>query len=441
MERAVAVDEKKENLTGELIRFAIPLMLSGLLQQLYSWADAFILGNVEGEGALAAVGATVSISEFLILLITGFSVGLSIMTAHTFGNGKKEEIQKILSIFCILTGGFFLLTGIMCAVLTPQFIRLIQTPAEIAADAEIYIRIIFLGIPCIAVYNIYSAVLRGIGDSRIPFASVTVSVLVNVILDVVLVGFYRLGVKGAALATVFSQVILLAVIMAGVAWKYPHLKLQIYGIRECREVLKRGLALGLPTAVQSSITACGNILLQKFMNSFGQEVVAAVTIAYRIDSVVMLPIINLGSAISTMTAQSIGAGQRQRAGRGFRAGMLIMTVTTVVLSWITHKVNGSLIRLFHLEGEAAVTGQLFFSIITRFYVIYGLAVAVKSYLEGKGDVIFSGVAGLLTLGARILFSYGLRSRYESSIIAYAEGFSWILLLALCSLRYLKVKNR
>ena len=162
MERAVAVDEKKENLTGELIRFAIPLMLSGLLQQLYSWADAFILGNVEGEGALAAVGATVSISEFLILLITGFSVGLSIMTAHTFGNGKKEEIQKILSTFCILTGGFFLLTGLMCAVLTPQLIRLIQTPAEIAADAEIYIRIIFLGIPCIAVYNIFSAVLRGI---------------------------------------------------------------------------------------------------------------------------------------------------------------------------------------------------------------------------------------------------------------------------------------
>lgn len=441
MERAVTVDEKKENLTGELIRFAIPMMLSGLLQQLYSWADAFILGNVEGEGALAAVGATVSISEFLILLITGFSVGLSIMTAHTFGNGKKEEIQKILSIFCILTGGFFLLTGLLCAVLTPQLIRLIQTPAEIAADAEIYIRIIFLGIPCIAVYNIYSAVFRGIGDSRIPFASVTVSVLVNVILDVVLVGFYRLGVKGAALATVFSQVILLTVIMAGGAWKYPHLKLQIYGIRECREVLKRGLALGLPTAVQSSITACGNILLQKFMNSFGQEVVAAVTIAYRIDSVVMLPIVNLGSAISTMTAQSMGAWQRQRAGRGFRAGMLIMIMTTVVLSWITHKVNGSLIRLFHLEGEAAVTGQLFFSIITRFYVIYGLAVAVKSYLEGKGDVIFSGVAGLLTLGARILFSYGLRSRYESSIIASAEGFSWILLLALCSLRYLKVKNR
>lgn len=428
-------------MTKRLIWFSIPLILSGLLQQLYSWADAVILGNAEGELALAAVGATVSASEFLILLITGFSTGLSIMTAHIYGNGKKEEIRKTISIFSLLTGIAFLCISILCFLITPQLLQMLHTPAAILKDAERYVRIIFLGIPCVAIYNIYSAVLRGIGDSRIPFCAVASSALLNVGLDIVFVFCWHMGVTGAALATVISQLLLLLIIAGYASVKYPLLRLKWYSFRECRDVLQSGMKLGMPTAIQSSITACGNILLQKFMNGLGPEVVAAITVAYRIDSVIMLPIVNLGSAISTMTAQNMGAGQKQKARRSLETGTILMMAVTVILSFITWKVSGPLITLFHLEGEAADIGRMFFQVITRFYVVYGIAVAVKSHLEGKGDVIFSGIAGIVTLLARILFSYGLEKWYQSSVIAYAEGFSWILLLVLCLLRFCKVKNR
>lgn len=426
---------EKKDLAGKLIQFGIPLVFSGLLQQLYNWADAFILGNIEGELALAAIGATTSVSEFLVLMITGFSVGISILAAHTYGNRKKGDIQKILSVFSVLSGLVFTAVGILCVAFTPQLVSLLQTPDGIASDAETYIRIIFLGIPCIAMYNMYSAVLRGIGDSRIPLYSIAISVLANIVLDVIFIGVFRLGVKGAAAATVLSQWMLLFTITICTASKYPALKLRWYGIRESSGVLKKGLALGLPTALQSSITACGNIVLQKFLNSFGAEVVAAITVAYRIDGVIMLPIVNLGAAISTIVAQDIGAGQKERAKKNFQIGIWMMVVIAALLSLLTEKASTPLIRLFHLNGEAIEAGQCFFHIITRFYVFYGIAVAIKGYLEGKGDVIFSGMASVLTLGVRILLSYGLRGWYGTGIIAYAEVFSWLFLLLACLWRF------
>ena len=166
-----------------LIHFSLPLILSGILQQLYNWADAFIVGNVEGELALAAVGSTTTLINFYVNAITGFTLGLSILFAQKYGNGEHGSLSRILSSFSVFLGGIFLLLAGVGIGLTAPLLKLLHTTLDTIGLAEEYLRIIFAGIPFLAVYNVYSAALRGIGDSRAPFYSVLLSSLVNVVLD------------------------------------------------------------------------------------------------------------------------------------------------------------------------------------------------------------------------------------------------------------------
>lgn len=434
----MAQDMTTGSLSKGLVRLSVPLILSGILQQMYNWTDAFILGNVEGEYALAAVGATTSISEFAILVITGFAIGISVLTAQTYGKGNKEDVPKILSLFTILIGCICVVMAIVCIVAARHLLELIRTPANVLQEATIYLRIIFMGIPCMAVYNIYSAVIRGVGDSKAAFLSVLTSTCMNVVLDIILVYICRCGVMGAAIATLVSQCAMMLFMIFYVDRKYKDMKLRRVSWAENKEILQRGTALGMPTALQSGVTAGGNLLLQNFMNGFGVHTVTAITTAYRIDGVIMLPIVNLGAAISTMVAQNVGANKAQRAHKGFGIGVLMMVTVTLGLALLISYAGGTLIALFGVIGEAEVIGGSFFDIIARFYIVYGVAIAVKSYLEGRGDMFFSGISSFAVLGVRIVLSYGLQDSLGNNVIAYAEGIAWIVLLVMCLGRFISL---
>ena len=315
-----------------LIHFSLPLILSGILQQLYNWADAFIVGNVEGELALAAVGSTTTLINFYVNAITGFTLGLSILFAQKYGNGEHGSLSRILSSFSVFLGGIFLLLAGVGIGLTAPLLKLLHTTPDTIGLAEEYLRIIFAGIPFLAVYNVYSAALRGIGDSRAPFYSVLLSSLVNVVLDILFVACFRWNVAGAAIATVFSQAAMTLFLIAYSVRKYPLLRFSLRGRLFHREALTDGIHFGFPPMLQSSVSSAGSLTLQNFMNGFGSQTVAAVTTAYRVDSVVMLPIINLGSGISTLTAQQYGAGNQKEARRIFSAGLFVMSVTALLLT-------------------------------------------------------------------------------------------------------------
>lgn len=184
-----------------LIRFSLPLIFSGILQQLYNWADAFIVGNVEGELALAAIGATGTVVNFYLMAITGFTIGLAILFAQKFGSGENAAIPKILAAFSILLGLSFVLLAAVGIGLTSPLLRLMHTPQDTIKPAESYLKIIFTGVPFLAVYNVYSAALRGIGDSRAPFLAILFSSILNVALDLLFVAWLHWGVEGAAAAT------------------------------------------------------------------------------------------------------------------------------------------------------------------------------------------------------------------------------------------------
>lgn len=417
-----------------LLKFSLPLILSGILQQLYNWADAFIVGNIEGELALAAIGSTTTVINFYLTAITGFTLGLSILFGQKYGSGQFKDIPHILSTFCIFLGAVFLFFAAAAIFLAYPLLRLLHTTPETLPLADSYLQIVLAGIPCLAVYNVYSAALRGIGDSRTPFLAVLFSSAINVVLDILFVAFFRWGVQGAASATAISQGAMTVFLIVYATRKHTLLCFQLHWYPLNLSLLRQGVRFGLPPMIQSSISACGSLILQNFMNGFGTQTVAAITTAYRIDTIVLLPIINLGSGISTFTAQSYGAGEAKKAKKTLFVGLILMAAVSLLLTVLVIPTGGRLIALFGASEEAVGIGQNFFQRIACFYIIYGLATAVRGYLEGLGDMVYSSAAGILSLLFRITTSYGLVSLFGNMIIAYAEGFSWGVLLLLYLLR-------
>lgn len=430
----MAKDMTQGSMVKTLTAFSVPLILSGLLQQLYSWADAFIVGNLEGEAALAAIGATGSITSLFIMAITGFTSGISILSARMYGAGERERQNRLLSSFLLLLGVISLVISGMGVLFSQGMLELLSTPAEILGMARDYLRIVLLGVPVLTIYNVYAAVLRGIGDSKAPFLAVVVSSVANIVLDVLFVGVLGWGVNGAAIATVISQVLMTAFIALYAIRKYAMLRIQPAQGMVDRALVKNGCALALPITVQSVISASGNLVLQNFMNSFGTPTVAAITTAYRIDSMILLPVINLGTGISTVTSQNVGAGNLRRARKCLIVGSAMMTVVATALTAFVLALGGELIELFGVTAESALIGRAFFDAIARFYVVFGLSMAIRGFLEGQGDVIFSGVGGIAMLAVRIVLSYALAPIWGNVVIAYAEAFAWCFQLALYVLR-------
>ena len=424
-----------------LITFSIPLIFSGLLQQLYSWADAFIVGNLLGETALAAIGATNSVNRMFVIGITGFTSGVSILSAQLYGKKQPQAQRKILFTFTVILGAIALLLACVGVPSAGALLRMMQTPTDIIADSRSYLQIILAGIPFLAVYNTYSAVLRGIGDSKAPFLAVLVSSLLNVVLDIAMVAVLPWGVTGAAIATLLSQVLMTVFIVLYAIRRYDDLRIRPDKALFDRAILTGGCKLALPITLQSMLGSIGSLMLQNFMNGFGSQTVAAISTAYRVDTVILLPINNLAAGISTIVAQNAGAGKQQRANQSLRIGAAMMSVTALVLTLVVVLFGGNMIALFGVSAECADIGSRFFRAIGRFYLIYGLSAALAGYLEGNNDVLASSVITLTALAVRVALSYLLKDHYGNMVIAYAEAYSWCFRLVVYLLRYARFRRK
>lgn len=429
-----------DSIAKSLVVFTIPLILSGMFQQIFNWVDAFIVGNTDGELALAGIGATTSIYNLFVTIIVGFTSGISVLTAQIYGKGKKEKIKNILSAFMLLLGIVFFTVAVLGILFTNEILAVLDTPINIIGIAKEYMQLLMIGIPCLTVYNIYSAVLRGLGDSKAPFLSVLVCSLVNVVLDIFFVIVFRFGAAGAAAATAISQAAMSVFIVIYAIKKYPALRFQINREAFNKSIIMKGLKFGLPPAIQAGTVSIGNILLQKFMNSFGEQTVAAITTAYRVDSVIILPIVNFGSGIATIAAQNIGAGNKSKAQKILKKGIMMIAVISVCLTLFVLVAGADLIEMFGMTKESVEIGKSFFYAVASCYIVYGLAMALRGYLEGSGDMLFSGIAGIVSLVVRIILSYALVSCFGNMIIAYAEMLSWIVLLVLYLIRFWSKKE-
>ena len=429
-------DMRQGRLTKPLLMFSIPLILSGLLLQLFNWADAMVVGNIEGDLALAAIGASGTVPGVFVLVITGFTSGIGILSAQMYGNGQHQDLKRVLFSFALTIGTACTVLGFAGSLFAPNILRALHTAQDTVAIASQYLRIYMLGTPFVAIYNVYAAVLRGCGDSKAAFFAISVSSLINLILDVIFVAGFHWGAAGAAVATVFSQSAMAVFIVGYTGRKYGFLRLNIREDKVDQGILLRGVGMGLPIAVQSSIKSVGNLALQSFMNGFGSLTVAAITTAYRIDNVVMLPVIHFGTGIATAVAQNSGTGDVQRARKSLYIGMCVMAVISLALTGIVVLGGQTLLSLFGLSSISVKIGTDFFQYIARFYLVFGVATAIRNYLDGCGDVVFTSIVNVVAMLIRVAVSYRIGNQCGNDIFALAESISWGILLGIYMIRYL-----
>jgi len=268
----------------------------------------------------------------------------------------------------------------------------------------------------------------------VAFYAVLISSALNVILDILFVLVMSMGVIGAASATVISQAAMTVFIVIYGLVKYPDLMLKRRQKMFQRDILQEGASFGMPPMVQNSVISVGNLALQNFMNNFGAATVLAVTTGYRIDCIMILPIINMGAAISSLVARSKGEENPEKIRSYLKNGLFLMIGISILLGATMFFFGAAFISFFGITGEALAIGERFFKDLAAFYILFGVATVLRSVLEGIGDITYCSIVGIITLCFRIAFSYILEPFIANRAIAFAEAVSWLAFLIMVAVR-------
>lgn len=431
----------------QILRFALPLVLGTLFQQLYSFADTVIVGRCLGTDALGAVGATYSLNFLILGFVQGACVGFGIPVAETFGAKDKGGLRKYLfngALLCVvLSVVFTLFTTLMAGPL----LQLIHTPEELYADAVLYIRIIFLGIPATVLYNYASSVLRAMGDSQHPFYFLLAASVLNIGLDYLLIVPMGMGVDGAALATVLSQLL-----SGGLCafWFFTRTaKQEELTFRGPSSLLsaghcKRLAYIGFPMGFEYSVSAIGAVIMQDAINLLGSTAVAAQTAGEKIRQMFTLPMESVGMAMATYVGQNHGAHRTDRIKQGIKDGCMIQ-LTYCVAAWVViFFIKPYAVGLVLGDADPAVTAGAiqYLAIMSMLFCFHGLLMIFRNTLQGLGysvQAIISGVGELIgrSLGGLLAVKTGLG--YVG--ICLSNPFAWGLAMLYCMFMVRRVLKR
>lgn len=414
-----------------LFFFALPMILGNLFQQFYNMADSIIVGRFVGEDALAAVGASYSLTTVFIMVAIGGGIGASVLTSQYLGAGKFDRMKT-----SVCTALFsFLILSILLAVFgffaDERILILLKTPENILPDAVLYLQIYFLGLPFLFMYNILSAIFNALGKSSIPLYLLIFSSLLNIGLDLFMVLSLGLGVAGVAIATVAAQglsAILSFCILIRTLKGYPvagHPKgaVPLFDL----EMLSRGTKIAIPSIIQQSIVSIGMLLVQSVVNSFGSSVLAGYSAGMRIESICIVPMIATGNAVSTFTAQNLGQGQPDRVKKGYRASYLMILTFAVIICLSLQLFHEPIISAFvdAKNGQAAfATGNSYLTFIGWFFCIIGFKAITDGVLRGAGDVGVYMAANLINLAIRVFVANYFAPIWGVTAVWYAVPMGW-----------------
>ena len=431
----------------QILRFALPLVLGTLFQQLYSFADTVSVGRCLGTDALGAVGTTYSLNFLILGFVQGACVGFGIPVAETFGAKDKGGLRKYLfngALLCVvLSVVFTLFTTLMAGPL----LQLIHTPEELYADAVLYIRIIFLGIPATVLYNYASSVLRAMGDSQHPFYFLLAASVLNIGLDYLLIVSMGMGVDGAAIATVLSQLLsggLCAFWFFTRTAKQEELTFRGQSSLLSAGHCKRLAYIGFPMGFEYSVSAIGAVIMQDAINLLGSTAVAAQTAGEKIRQMFTLPMESVGMAMATYVGQNHGAHRTDRIQQGIKDGCTIQ-LTYCVAAWVViFFVKPYAVGLVLGDADPAVTAGAiqYLAIMSLLFCFHGLLMIFRNTLQGLGysvQAIISGVGELIgrSLGGLLAVKTGLG--YVG--ICLSNPFAWGLAMLYCMFMVRRVLKR
>ena len=431
------IDMTEGNIWTHMIRFSVPMAIGLLFQQLYNTVDTLVVGQFVGKQAQAAVGSTGSIINTVVGFCAGLAAGASVVISQRYGAHDDEGLSKAVHTTVALTFLMSLITTALGQVIIMPMLRFMQTPEDVIGESARYLSIYFAGISGILFYNLGSGILRSVGDSRRPLYFLILSALLNTVLDLLFVLVFGMKVDGVALATVLSQVLSAVLILLTLSREKGNYGIRWRRIRIDRESLRQILRLGLPSSIQSAITAFSNVFVQSYINYFGSACMAGYGVYGKIDAFALIPVQSISMSSTTFVGQNWGAKKTGRAREGVRTAILMSIIATAALGLLVFVLARPLMTVFSPEEDVIEYGVRFIHIVTPFYLAICFNQIYAGALRGVGDATMPTVIMLISFVAfrqvYLAVTKALGAGFIAVALAYPVG--WILCSTLLIIRY------
>ena len=440
------VDMTQGNITGHIIRFALPLLVGNVFQQLYNMVDTWVVGNFVSNEAFSAVGTVGPIVNMLIGFFMGLSSGAGVVISQNYGAKHFDEVEKAVHTAIVMTlviGVVFTFVGIG---MTPFMLQLMKTPDNVLPESTAYLSIYFSGILGLMLYNIGAGILRAVGDSKRPFYYLVVCAIMNTVLDLVFVIQFKMGVRGVALATILSQATSAILVIIALLRTDECIKLRLNKLRIHWHILKKIITVGIPAAIQMAITAFSNIFVQSYINFFGSDCMSGWTAYAKIDQLLFLPMQSIALASTTFVGQNLGCNQVDRARKGVRRALLIAVCSTVMLMIPVIIFARPVVSFFNSKPEVIAYGAMLLTYLSPFYVLCCINQILSGSLRGAGITrapMVIMISSFVVFRQVYLFAM---SRICNEIIPIAMSYpaGWLLCSTVTLIYYSRVnlaKNR
>ncbi|HAJ98826.1 MAG TPA: MATE family efflux transporter [Bacteroidales bacterium] len=411
----------------QIFKFALPMLVGNIFQQLYNVVDTIVIGMFIGTNALAATGASFPIIFVLVSLVIGITTGSSILISHLFGAKDLVKVKRAIDTTFI----FLFFSSIVLTILGLVFIDyiwvLIDLPTYLVADATLYFNIYAAGLIMLFGYNGVSAILRGLGDSKTPLYFLIVAAVLNIVLDLLFVLVFGWGIAGVAIATVVAQGVSFGLSVWYLNKYHKLIRISHKGMLFDKALFLQGLRIGIPTGMQHTFVALGMMALLRFVNGFGSATIAAYTIAGRIDSLAMIPAMNFSMALSTFVGQNLGANKPERVKEGLRKTILMSSVVSVVFTAVAWIFGKQLMGMFTTDAQVIAIGYNYLIIVSSFYVFFSAMFATNGVLRGAGDAMVPMIITLVSLWVlRVPASYFLSEKIGVVGIWWGIPAAWFV---------------
>ncbi len=443
MQKTTAKDMTEGPILRQLIAFALPLMLGNVFQMLYNTVDSVIVGNFVSKQALAAIGSTTMIVNLFVFFFNGFSVGAGVVIGQYFGAKGLTKLHDAIETTMAATFVLSVLFSLLSIVIVDPMLRFMSTPDDVFGDASLYLHIYLGGISGLLIYNMGSGILRAVGDSTRPLYFLIFTSLLNIALDLFFVLVLKMGVAGAAVATIVSQFLSAVLILVLLSRTRDIYRLEWRELRIDWPILRRVFAIGLPAAVQSVITAFSNVFVQSYINVFGSDVMAGWSSYNKLDMFIMLPMQSMAMASTTFVSQNVGAGRDRRSDRGTVAALGITVAVTGSIIALLYLFAPGAVRLFSPDGEVIRYGVLFIRTNVIFLLFNCINHVLAGALRGRGDSRGPMIIMLASFVAiRQIYLYLITHFYANTpkIVGFGYPIGWMSCCA-AELLYFAVKRR
>ena len=415
------------NPTKLIVKFALPLLIGNLFQQLYNLSDIIIVGHLLGINALAAVGATAPVFFVFLLVAFGFTGGLTVVTAQRFGAKDYKGLRSSVTHSFMASIALSLFIALMLMVFLRPLLKLMNVPQEIMEEAYTFMFILSGGMIMIVFFNLLSGFIRAVGDSRTPLYFLMLSSILNIALNLVLIYYFKMGVAGSATGTVIAVSISVLCCLCFIKKKFPILHLTKADWKFNPKFMKEHLDVAVPMALQFAVLSLGMLILQSVCNSFGPEIIAALTAAIRVEQVATQPLLALGLAMATYSAQNWGAGKLHRIREGVRYSAIMALTFSIALALSVRFIGEEMIGLFIEAGNDNVVRIAceYLDISTLFYFFLGMIFVFRNTLQGIGRAGIPLAAGFAELFMRSFAAIWLAQVIGYKGLFYAGPIAWL----------------